>query len=1097
MNNKSVEDIVNILSRNTIDGSAVEQTLISASVQNFKTLYEIQLDTIGFHRIDVPITEFDRIYRTTQTDTNRHYPHRYRYRVPYTILSGDSRRKCKDAQFYGKEMTQEEISSYTDIFDFNYLLFIEGNMIDTSELIFSDTDTQFILDVSTGEGTAYTDGIPMEKYLEYVDKESVVTIMILPNYKMAKASFNVFTFKDVLKYAVDYSRFEGDTSAFIQDETIFFMNTIQDKSLKDGIPCTVDVENKKVIVPEDINITSTKLELESITLEDIYEIKKFKPGDSRWFQLTENYTTPLPVENVIPFVRNSDGGLQFDNQVKLKLYYPNIYHIENWDETSELTLFIMYKESNDAKYHNELEILRILSGDLTKRYEAGTLPELVTDYAPMDVTWLNDGKFTDSIFFPNKALYNIDILSDIVLRDPHFLIQYAYLKLKSTPKYFINVAKLSLEDRVRMDTSRECEDTGEVVYFDEPHYLFSMNQKFIGPYQTDFRIFVDNYYLNPYIYTFLAVSDYFHFYIPCSLVKEDSMIELDKHPEYDFTRFVTFEDTEHPITVELPKTIKKIYAQDIILVEEDTRRYIPFQDYTLTAYSDIMEEDIILKPNAYATIKGKFHLQLNNSSYLNKKIRVFVNHRLTAKSIKPTDIAMETVPITMEVVNSARLTDDKIRVYCGGQMMPDNVYKISDTGRYLDKAEIYIFIDDEKAQERLKGVTVDQLPVGQRCEFHLDYIENEYGFIDTGEALTLPLDLKWYDIYVNGLKLNKSNIDIVTSNKFFVKGINSRKNLYIYARSDIYDEFDILHEETTENKLFHRIDEIYEELIKDRDVLHDTMTDIMDDLLINIIKHFEFVSDILEYSFINANEQQITPEIQQLYPELIDEYGILWLDTNTFPDAACVTMINSNKRSDFMKKDQYRYGWSPLFIGSHDDAKSGEYLCDPITGAPGMKNPDGSVIAYGELDRLSAHKSNFLNTLSFANLASLDVYQLQFNENTASRDVTSGENVLDEPVIIENTPVTTMVLSLDLQVLTKGYKNVMTYSDYVPMVEIQYTIGDSLMQTETVSADVLQGTKIDIYGNGVTIHSIAIKPANPDEPMTDVKCVLHSILLAI
>ena len=132
-----------------------------------------------------------------------------------------------------------------------------------------------------------------------------------------------------------------------------------------------------------------------------------------------------------------------------------------------------------------------------------------------------------------------------------------------------------------------------------------------------------------------------------------------------------------------------------------------------------------------------------------------------------------------------------------------------------------------------------------------------------------------------------------------MKGINSRKNLYIYARSDIYDEFDILHEETTENKLFHRIDEIYEELLKDRDVLQDTMTDIMDDLLINIIKHFEFVSDILEYSFINANEQQITPEIQQLYPELIDEYGILWLDTNTFPDAACVTMINSNKRSDF------------------------------------------------------------------------------------------------------------------------------------------------------------------------------------------------------
>ena len=1093
MSNMSVEDIINILSRNTIDGEAVEKTLISASVKNFKSLYDIQLDLVGLKRFDVPIQELVRVMRVSSAETRSHYPHRYTYTIPYSIISANSRKACKESGYYGKIVSQEEISQTPNIFNFNFIIWIGGKFIDTGEIIIRDAETVFILDVSAGEDTSITDGIPMEDYRKYYAANETVTFMVIPNYNFTIAEFNKVTFTDVMKRKIPYSRFVGSTE-FNQDTTMFFMNTDTDKSTKRGISCTVDKENQCVVVPDNIDVTSTRLCVSAITLQNVHEIKAIGKGESCWFQLSDEYELPVPVENFVPFLKEDSGGLVFDPKISLKLYYPNIYKIENWDGQTDLLLYIMYDDTSDARYYNDLAILDLLSGKLVDRYENGSLPDIVTEYEPQNVSWLSDSEdFAQSVYFPKRSLYNINALSEIVLRNPHFLIEYAYLKLKSTPRYYINVAKLSLEDRVRSDTYQECQETGDIVFFDEPMYLFSLRRKFVGGFSTDFRIFIDNLFVCPLDYTLICTVDFFHFYIPCSIIKEDSIIELEKYTEYDFRQEVTFDDVSQKITIEIPKSIKKIFTRDITVIDLERGVYLGESEYKITAYSDIMEEDIKLDGMGYATIKDRFHVELTTEKYVGKKLLISVYHRLSTKNL---DITKMPSPVQTYIVNNNFITADKLRVYTGGLLLPTSTYSVTDNWYYHRDAEFTLFVNTEMNPEKYKRLTVDSIPNGQTCEFHLDHIDNEYGFVDTGNALSLPLDLKWYDIYVNGLKLNKSNVDIVTSNKFFIKGIDTRKNLYIYARGDVYNEFDILHEETEENKLFHAIDEIYEELLKDRDIIQDTMTDIAEDLMTNLIRHFEFIEKILEYSFINANEQQVTEEIRTLFPELIDENGILWLDSNSYL-GAWVTMINSNKRSDYMKNDQYRYGWSPLYIGSHEDALAGEYMCDPNTGAPGMKNSDGSVIPIGELDRLNVHKANLQNSLGNNGLLGLDIYHVQFNENTTSKNVIPGENILDDEITI-NEVVTKAVLSLDLQILKRGYMDVMTASSYIPNIEVQYTVsGESDRRTVTIPYNDLQETILDVYGDNITIHSIVVNPDSGDENMDHVKCILHSILLAI
>ena len=197
-----------------------------------------------------------------------------------------------------------------------------------------------------------------------------------------------------------------------------------------------------------------------------------------------------------------------------------------------------------------------------------------------------------------------------------------------------------------------------------------------------------------------------------------------------------------------------------------------------------------------------------------------------------------------------------------------------------------------------------------------------------------------------------------------------------------------------------------------------------------------------------------------------------------------------------MKRDQYRYGWSPLYIGAHEDAKAGEYMCDPVTGAPGMKNKDGSVIPTGELDRLNVHKSRLQDSLGNNCLLGLDIYHVQFEENTTAKDVVFNENILDDEITIEKT-ISKAVLSLDLQVLKRGYQDVLVSSDYVPKVEIQYTVVGCERETIVVPYNDLQETVLNVSGSGMTIHSITVKPENDDTNDIQIKCILHSILLAI
>lgn len=1078
-------DILKILSKDSIDVDAVSETLHETAIRNFQTLYEIQKSVCGVFRYDIPLSDFKQIIRLPYQKDSFRYPSRYGYSIIKDMLYPDREYAFKSNNLHRASLSQSTLSEHWDIFKYNFIIFIGGYFIPTGEVYISDDEVMVMLDEATSDGDESLQGISPTKMDMFRKNNETVTILIVPNYKSTSAVLNRPTL-NMYGGMITNNRFTD--YSVLSSESIYMINTTDDYSLYTIIPAIYG-ENS-VTVPSGITIPSVHIRLQGVSLPFINEIRTLDSTDN-WFVVSpSDYVMPLPPESILPFIVLDDGSLLFDSNISVKLYYPNIYEVVNIPEGATVKLYIMYNpEKVEAKYRNELEILYRISKDVLELYKTKSLPEMVTNYKPVDFRWFNTNDFVESAYFPDKAIYNIQLLKESAERDPYILVKYLYLRMREKHKYFINMSKLNLSSRVRTDTYQEDQLVNDVIFFDEPHYVISMRKSLLGGDNFGFRMFIDTRFLSPSQYTVMETYDFYHFYIPTRKVTATSIIEMEKYRIFGFSRDVKPTSVDERIEITVPTNIKYIPVYNIQVYMSINKRYIDRSKFKIFVHNDLVDDYIEIDINGNYMIKGNFYIQFTDSSLLSMDLVVSVNHNLVGKVLKSDNTLKQSVQFD----NCSNYTHENIRVFYGGIKMLESTYDIGIVGKHgtpISTVFGYPVLNSYVC-------FIDGLPDKQICEFSLDLIENEYGFVDTGESLTLPLDLKWYDIYVNGMKLNKSNLDIVTATKFFVKGINSRSNLRIYKRNTIHEEFTMLHQEITENKLFDNIDEIYQGLIEDRELISDDMTDISTDIPSDyILKHYLFVANFLEYSFINANEQQVTPEIEEIFPELLDENKILWLDSNTYQDAEVVTIINSNVRSDEMRNDQYRYAWAPLHIGAHDDAKTGEYMCDPLTGSPGMKMEDGSIIATESLYRLNNHRNNFYNHLLSIGSGDLTIYQLDVNGNPVAKYIAFNTNILDSELVIDE-PTEKLYMSFDMDVLTRDANNVLVASSYDPVVIIDIEV-DGNMYTITVPFHALVYTTcIHTSGSRIVVKSIMLgEDSYSDFDAANIVNILHSILVA-
>ena len=1085
------DKLLHILQNHSLDVDILQETLRQVAIRNYKTLHDNQRSMVNISRYDIPFSEFKQIHRLNYEVEKVLYPKRFVYYLGENILNSNKRKLYRSTNLYNKAISQEYISEHPELYSRNFMIFIDGLFVNTCEVIVSDDELTIVIDTSNSENGIHTDGIPYDMLLDMQERNAIVTILLVPNYSYAYASFNKYTLYDVLNFKVTSDRISNFNK--LTDESLFFFNSDTDKSISSSVNCTL--ENDGVTIPE-LNVTKTKLELHGITLSKLDEVREVTL-ESPMF--TSDRKIPLPVSSILPFTI-TDKGMMFNKDITIDVYYPNIYKVNGLKENEVVRLYIFYDDyqmHNDPKYKNDLKLLEYLSSDIIELYMSNSLPEFVLNYQPVNIDWLANKNYLESIYYPDKLVYNIHKLQDYIDKDPDVLVQYLYNRMNEVSKYYINIAKLSLDGRIRENNVPEMRENYDdtLQTFDEPMYVFSVRNTITGSniaHDIVFRMFIDNLYVDESVYYVMRTIDFFHIYIPTILITETSVIEIEKHKE--FNRVIQLSPDELTSTNSYVVNLSDYNLPNLNICEIHlvaNHEFISYGDYNITVYNENVGEDITLNLEGSAIIKNQFTISMNSEDYDDMDIQIVIHRGSYQKSVDIIDENKDHVVI-MKFNNIDNINHSNVRVFKNGRLLPQEGYRILRTGYYNEIVDIVTAIDNEIGDVYAS----DTLSFDYTREFHLDTIDNEYGFVDTGNSLSLPFDLKWYDVYVRGLKLNKSNIDIVTDSKFFIKGINSLQDVNIYIRRTAFTEF-VMNHQTIANKLYDEIDGIRDAFLNDRDIIDDTLGDILDGLVPDILDEYEFIANVLEYTFINPNIEQITQEIKDRYGCLINEYDILYLDGNV-ESPATITMINSNIRSDIMKNEQNRYGFTPLHIGKHEDAMTGEYMCDPITGGPGMKSEDGTIISSNLINRLVMHKNNMNQMLMRNNVMNMSIFHAESDTNTQVQLIIKNTQILDCAIELNDESmdkIKAFAVSLDIDVLTEGYQSVMNFSDYMPMIEMVYT-ADGSQNTIKMSLEKFNNNIILLDTTSLTIDSIKVVTEPDDEIIDSLKLILHSILVA-
>ena len=187
--------------------------------------------------------------------------------------------------------------------------------------------------------------------------------------------------------------------------------------------------------------------------------------DDPYFKLDTKM--PCPVEQMVLFKQDVEGRFLF-NDVKIILYYPNVYKIEGLNEGDIAKVLVFQDEqelTESEKYKNDIAKYEEYV-DMLPKYKDGTIPELLKHYKPSSFVYSIDD-YENSMYVPNTLNYKVPKLHKTIYENPWALAVYLDLLNLPTDKFYVDMEKIDLSIRLRTDTTEEdLLETVSDIYFD-------------------------------------------------------------------------------------------------------------------------------------------------------------------------------------------------------------------------------------------------------------------------------------------------------------------------------------------------------------------------------------------------------------------------------------------------------------------------------------------------------------------------------------------------------------------------------------------------------------------------------------------------------
>ena len=1058
---------------NMFNIDALEKSLKYMTVKNYWSLYNLQKKKTGIVRYDIPFREFTQEFRLPTETQNKMYSKRYVYYIPVQFIESSRRREFKNSEFYNKAVDFTTVSKHPSLYKRNFMVFIGGRFISTVDILPLEDKTAVIIDVASSNDT---NGIPLSKYREYKDNNEMVTILLVPNYTFSRLISNRYAVTNS-DYIIPFSKFNSGEN--IIKNNLLLINTTGKGTVslrRPTIKYKTDYINKRFVFTDEIlnefsdtNISDSDDMISSydflcLNFSELHST--FQVPNHGYFKVSTKM--PCPREQMLVFTILSNGNIIFDSTADIQLFYPNIYHISGGveDEGKTYLVYCFYDKGfdEDEEYFNQISLYEEYV-DVLGRYIEGNVPKVLEEWYPAEYHYGIDDYDNNlmCLHMPNTLIYKMFKMHDSIKNDPWSLCAYLKFLLCPNEKYYVDMAKLKLSSRVRTDTYMEPIVNGTNYVFEEEHYVFAMNRRFLKKSRYDFRIWIDGLFLNKMQYHMELGLDYYYIYIPTRLVTESSIMEIERHKLFDFYTEITINSKEECVELLLDNELVTAYVRDLYVVNIGTNQYVDKGDVRITKYSHALDKWIDIDTDSFAIMDDTVKLYITNDDLLGVPLRVGIHKGASMSTGEMYDKDEYRIgdSIGVSTTNHGNYKSSDYRVFNNGKLLLPPQWQ-------TDWSETYGGLDTCQTSWALtKGdqVTIDHVPCSFRVvHYQADIPKN--GLIDVDGKLNLPVSLKWYDIYLNGRKLNHKNITIISPTKFYVNNVSSTRHLIIFDRNrdnDVFyldrvenkDIYDIHKNHTIIDKLIHA--ELGDILDEQRDPIDNTEPDIGDPGVFGpkVLDAINYFLIYLKYSYIHCNYKLLSSEVKDKFGFFINEDGVMGINSNVHPSGVLYKVINCNKGVEDMdieltnvpvetglRELQDRFAITPLHSSNHKYALKGEFLCDPETGGTGIRHNDGTITMIDEVNRKKEHIDIFEQKLILANIGRYTIFDAQFDDTSKVKTYFRGENLLDNEILIEREggeDIGKVALSIDTTILQKSDDDyILRWSNHDPIITVTY-----------------------------------------------------------
>ena len=744
---------------NTFNLEAVEKALNDIQISSFQYLNEIQMQSTGVKRYNFKMNE---ITRSNRIDHDMHfYPRKWVYNIQDNFISESKRLEYRKSSFYNKFITFEDTLKNTDIFSSTFLIFIDGKIMNDAVEIFCREDkTVVIFRINERPGDT---GIDKKTFEDMVNNKVEVSFFMIRIEVGGTKSFNQYTFAEYnnriplkefgIRDDVNYnSKFlasisnEGDIGSRLclvdnTDKDIYFLGTE-----------VVDSKYKKF----NINVFNLRFVDQTLVID----------GNEEWFTI-DIHECPVSTTNLMVFDYDTN---EFLHDVVIELYYPNVYHLVGNVDKQRLKILVFYYDDTSEKlleYSNHLEVYYRYTQNVLQKYRDETIPNIVKYYMPVEVEYTINN-FKETIWYDDVFKFKSEYLRELIVADGNNFRQYLKRQCGKPHSFYLPMKNVNLSSKVRQNNLDVCEPMN-YEEFEELRYMFIFRNEFRSTYSNLlFSIDGINYIPDKHYKT----HKYEYIYIPCDMINQDSVIEIEKIKDYAKEEIIIFNNINEEKLLDLKVTENvSVFHNDIFVTDAENNMYLNQEDYSVLAKLD--DEWIEINEDCFYEIKDRYKVILKNPDYLNKSLRVHIKKNCTREihKIESDDQIFTLLTFMFDVKNDPRY----IRLYRNGRVIPRYQYEVVFNS---NKAGGMSYIDFPRHLNVGDVFVIEAVPYKMKEVYYSRFVETNkiidlYGIIDK------PLDLKWYDFYLNGRKLVKQNIEIISPCKMILRDVKSAKNLSI------------------------------------------------------------------------------------------------------------------------------------------------------------------------------------------------------------------------------------------------------------------------------------------------------------------------------